>query len=237
VRDPHELASLDRPILWDLDGTIADTRRDIASGVAGLLGERGHPPLPLDQVLRNVGSGVRHLVTRCLEDVGRPATGEKDLADAIRLFREHYARHLMDTTRPYGDLAQTLLTLVARGRKMAVVSNKPEDLSRSIVQQLGLLPCFFVVLGGDSLPSRKPSGEPFLQALRLGCPGTPPEDAIVVGDSMFDLEAARSAGMPICAVAWGYDPDQRLRPAQPDWWMERPEELSHWLLGEASVTA
>jgi phosphoglycolate phosphatase len=229
--DPCELSDPGRPILWDLDGTIVDTRRDIASGVAGLFRERGLTPLSRDEVIRHVGRGVRVLVARCLEVAGHPAADERDLDDAVERFREHYARHLMDTTVPYEALPELLLSLAERGRKMAVVSNKPEDFTRAILHEIGLLACFGAVLGGDSLPVRKPSPKPLLHALRLCSPGTLPSQAVLIGDSVTDVQTARAAGMPVCAVAWGFDPEGLLKDSDPDWRVETPQELHRLLLG------
>lgn len=243
MADPRLLGENDRPLLWDLDGTIVDTRRDIASGVNGLLSELALPPLTLDSVTRKVGKGVRNLVGLSLEESGSPANDEESLTRSVERFREHYSRHLLDTTAPYGNLAGLLRTLRDRGRAMAVVSNKPEDLSRAILRHLGLEDCFAVVLGGDSLPTRKPDPQPLLRALeacRAGRPGgtgraNSVTDAVLIGDSVIDLQAARAAGMPICAVAWGYDPEQRLRESAPDWWAETPEMLAGWLLGDRAT--
>jgi phosphoglycolate phosphatase len=230
MRNRSELSEPDRPILWDLDGTIVDTRRDIASGVAGMFRDRGLVPLSREEVIKNVGRGVRVLVTRCLEDAGAPVRDEADLDEAVASFRDHYSRHLMDTTVPYGNLPEILLSLAERGRRMGVVSNKPEDFTRAILHELGLLACFGAVLGGDSLPVRKPSPKPLLHALRLCSPGTMPSRAVLIGDSITDVQTARAAGMPVCAVAWGFDPEGQLRGSDPDWWVETPQELEGLLL-------
>jgi phosphoglycolate phosphatase len=232
MRDFRLLADRERPLLWDLDGTIADTRRDIAAGVNGMLGDLGLAALSLDGVTLNVGKGARHLIARCLEVAGQSAPSEDDLETGIRLFSEHYGRHLLDTTQPYDGLADTLRHLFQDGRRMAVVSNKPEDFSRRVLDGLGLSHCFVTIVGGDSLSTRKPDPEPLLHALKMCHAKARPFEAIVIGDSPIDYEAAEAAGIPICAVAWGYDPEQRLQCLEPDWWIETPEELSRRLLGQ-----
>jgi phosphoglycolate phosphatase len=229
--DPAELRDPRKILIWDLDGTIVDTGRDIASGVAGLFRERGLPPPSREAVIRCVGRGVRVLVTRCFEEAGQPLHGETEINDAVRLFREHYARHLMDTTVPYPGLPEILRACKARGQKMGVVSNKPEDFTQDILRALGLFECFAVVLGGDSLSSRKPSPEPLLHVLHHCDQSGKPSDAIVIGDSVTDLDAARAAGMPVCGVAWGFDPEKQLEGAELDWWITTPEELREALLG------
>jgi phosphoglycolate phosphatase len=231
--DLRELADPGRVLLWDLDGTIVDTSEDITAGVAGALHDLGARPLSKPEVIANVGRGAEELMTRCLAAVGRPPADGEDLARAVGLFRQHYALHLMDATRPYGDLDQVLLELTARGRRMAVISNKPADFTREILDRLGLLPCFRVVLGGDSLPARKPSPEPFLHALAQWNPAVLPGAAAAIGDSMIDVETARAAGVPICGVAWGFDPDGLMRAAELDWRMEEPSDLARALLGSS----
>lgn len=220
-----------RPLLWDLDGTIVDTRRDIAAGVNALLDRAGLPALSLESVTRKVGKGVGNLVARSLEEAGRPARDDADLAASIDIFRVEYGRHLLDTTRPYDRLDEILRALRARGRRMAVVSNKPEDLSRRILEHLDLAGCFCAILGGDSRPTRKPDPEPLFFALSLCAPDAMPSQAALVGDSLIDAEAARAAGMPFCAVAWGYDPEKQLAETHHDWWAETPERLHALLLG------
>ncbi len=230
-RPVSELSDPGRVLLWDLDGTIADTGRDIATAVGDLLIGRGLKPLPLESVLRHVGRGVRVLVVRSLNEAGAPAADEAELELAIATFRAHYGRHLMDTTRAFPGIPELLDALRGKGRRMGVVTNKPEDFSRKILQELGLLPCFAAVVGGDTLPERKPAPAPLLHALEICAPGTPPGRCVLIGDSITDVKTARAAGAPVCAVGWGIDPDGELRPSEPDWWMQTPDELRAALLG------
>ncbi len=161
------LADGRRALIWDLDGTIADTRRDIATGVGEMLRELGRPPLEADRIIRNVGRGVHVLVAGCLADAGEPARNTAEIEHGVRVFRACYWRHLMDTTVAYPGMPELLHELAARGRAMAIVSNKPEDATREILRRMGLLDCFVTVLGGDSLPVRKPDPEPLWHALRV----------------------------------------------------------------------
>lgn len=229
-RDLRELGRPDRVLLWDLDGTIADTRQDIATGVREMLASFHLEPLPLPNVLRHVGRGVRVLVTRSLAEAGRPDADAAMIDEGVRLFRIHYRQHLMDTTVPYGNITETLHELARRGRRMAVVSNKPEDATRALVDALGLAACFVVALGGDSLPVRKPSPEPLWHALALCRPDARPDEAVLLGDSITDLETGRAAGVPVCGVGWGFDPDGEMRRQGTDWWVETVEELGGVLL-------
>jgi phosphoglycolate phosphatase len=258
------LADPDRVLIWDLDGTIADTRSDIATGVLEMLHELGRPPLDLAQVIRNVGRGVHVLVAGCLADTGRPARDATEIEHGVEVFRAHYWRHLMDTTVPYPGMPEILRDLATRGRLMAIVSNKPQDATREILRRMELLNCFAVVLGGDSLPTRKPDPAPLLHALRLCLAMAPdgpwlvpgkwvgrhaadsagghadaddslrelaPDHAAMIGDSLPDVQAARAAGMPVCGVAWGFDPDGEMRRVTLDWWFESVEELGRAVRG------
>ena len=262
IRDT--LADPDRVLIWDLDGTIADTRSDIATGVLEMLQELGRPPLDLAQVIRNVGRGVQVLVAGCLADTGRPARDATEIEHGVEVFRAHYWRHLMDTTVPYPGMPEILRDLANRGRAMAIVSNKPHDAAREILRRMDLLDCFAVVLGGDSLPARKPDPAPLLHAFRLCLalgPGDPrlaprkpagrhaaggtggyadaddslrelaPDHAAMIGDSLPDVQAARAACMPVCGVAWGFDPDGEMRRVRLDWWFESVEELGRAVRG------
>jgi phosphoglycolate phosphatase len=245
-RDPGELADPGRVLIWDLDGTIADTRADIAAGVVEMLLELGRSPLDPAQVIRNVGRGVGVLVAGCLADTGKPARDAAEIEHGVEVFRAHYWRHLMDTTIPYPGIPEILREMKVRGRPMAIVSNKPEDATREILRRMGLLDCFIIVLGGDSLPVRKPDPAPLLHALqrcqaampgglRLG-PGASsrenvPNLAVMIGDSLPDVQAARAAGMPVCGVAWGFDPDGEMRRVWLDWWFESVEELGRAVRG------
>ena len=269
--DPHNpriqgrLADPGRVLIWDMDGTIADTRADIATGVVEMLRELGRPPLDLAHVIRNVGHGVSVLVAGCLADTGKPARDAAEVEHGVAVFRAHYWRHLMDTTVAYPGMPETLRELANRGRLMAIVSNKPQDATIEILRRMGLLDCFAVVLGGDSLSVRKPDPAPLLHALRLcqaagsagprissrdnvspyarhsasghdpagadSFPEVVPDNAAMIGDSLPDVQAARAARVPVCGVAWGFDPDGEMRRVKLDWWFESVEELGRALLG------
>lgn len=236
-------------LIWDLDGTILDTKHDIATGVNEMLRAFGLHALPLERVLRHVGRGVRILVRRSLSEAGGGLLREsgaaedfaEDVADddpasearidaGVAVFREHYRRHMLDTTTPYEGVPALLDELTRRGRAMAVVSNKPEDATRSLVDAIGLAPCFRVVMGGDTLPVRKPAPETVLHALSVCRPEAAPHEAIVIGDSLTDLQTGRAAGMRVCGVGWGFDPDGDFRRTGADWWCDSVDELRALLL-------
>ncbi|MFN8627709.1 MAG: HAD-IA family hydrolase [Candidatus Binatia bacterium] len=184
-------------VVFDLDGTLIDSRADLAQAVNHVRGTLGLPVLPLDVVTGYIGAGARMLVQRALG----PGHDER-LDEGLTRFREFYGAHLLDHTRLYAGVADALRTLVQHGAGLSVLSNKPEAMSRAILAGLGVLPLFLVVLGGDSFTTRKPDPA----GLRHLCArlGMRPERMLMVGDSVIDLDTARAAGIAFRGVAWGF---------------------------------
>jgi len=184
-------------VVFDLDGTLIDSRADLAQAVNHVLRTFGLPQLSLETVTGYIGEGARRLVQRALG-----TDHENRLDDGLRLFMEYYGAHLLDHTQLYPGIAAMLRQLAQRGVLLSVLSNKPEAMSRAILDGLGVLSVFRAVLGGDSFPARKP--EPAgLEHLR-GLTGTCVKKMLVVGDSLIDLRTARAAGIDFCGVAWGF---------------------------------
>lgn len=184
-------------VLFDLDGTLADTADDIAASMNHVLSSEGLAPLPRDVILRFVGHGVRRLVQRSFDALGAIVDGREDaLYDA---FVAHYRAHMLDATRLFPGVAETLERLPAR---LAVVTNKPEAPARAILDGLGVLGRFGAVVGGDTLPVRKPDPAPLLHVASQF--GVRPDRALMVGDTRADLDAARAAGMRSCAATYGF---------------------------------
>ncbi len=183
-------------IVFDLDGTLIDSRRDIASAVNSMRAERGLAPLRVEEVSGMVGEGARMLVRRALP----PGTGKDDLKGALASYLAHYAEVCLQFTRPYPGIAAMLATL-APSFALAVLSNKGEDLSRRILKGLGLDRYLREVVGGDTLPTRKPNpGGLFLLADRMV---VPVPRLLLVGDTWIDAETARAAGAPFALSLWG----------------------------------
>lgn len=209
-------------LIFDLDGTLVDSRQDLTASVNHALGRMGLPPLPIETVTGFIGDGARLLFTRSLE-AARGVADEAEVEAGLRAFREHYGLHLLDATRPYPGVPEALQVL---GQKaMAVATNKPEDFSLAILKGLGLHHHFRVVLGGDSTPHKKPhpaQAEAILAAVRL-----PPAAALVVGDSPQDIAMARAAGCGACAVTYGLRPREELAAAAPDFLLDDLRDLPH----------
>lgn len=211
-----------RCLLFDLDGTLIDSRADIAGSVNRTLIELALPTLPFDLVLTFVGEGVRLLVTRALRaSLGREPE-EAEIDHTLTVYFRHYGEHLLDETSIYPEVTETLHALQALPK--AVVTNKPYEFTMTILARLNLLPHFQAVLGGDSLPERKPSPLMLLAAARQ-CE-TEPGDCLMIGDSRVDMQAGQAAGMKTCGYIAGFRGRDELAGAGADYLMERFCELA-----------
>ncbi|WP_294258920.1 HAD-IA family hydrolase [uncultured Sphingomonas sp.] len=188
-----------RTIGFDLDGTLLDTSGDLAATLNRVLAEDGRPALPLDRILAMVGRGVHKLLEQAVA-----ATDGGDAAVVARLyprFVDTYAAHNAEHSRPYPGVVEALDALAAQGITLAVVTNKLEGLTLPLLEATGLLPRFATVIGGDTLGPgiAKPSPAPILEMVRR-CGGP----AAFVGDSIYDVQAARAAGIPVIACSFGF---------------------------------
>jgi len=185
-------------VAFDLDGTLADTAPDLTAALNHALGELGRPPVPEDSVRHMVGHGARALLTK-----GLAATGEMTpelVEQGFPIFLAYYEAHIADRSRPFEGLEAAMDELAARGVKLAICTNKLEGLARELVDALGWSDRFAAIVGGDTLPVRKPDPAPLFEAIaRAG--GGP---AAFIGDSITDTDTARNAGIPCVAVSFGF---------------------------------
>lgn len=188
-------------VLFDLDGTLADTALDLTETMNVVLARHGRARVPHERVREMVGGGARKIMERGFEATGAPAS-EALLEQVFREFLDYYGNHLADHTKIFDGLVPVLETLQARGAKLGVVTNKVEDLSLRVLELLDLSRFFTVLIGGDTLPVKKPDPEPLFEAVRRL--GGDPARTVMVGDSPFDIDAARNAAMPAIAVSFGY---------------------------------
>jgi phosphoglycolate phosphatase len=208
-----------RLLVFDLDGTLVDSSRDIAAAANAALGRLapGTAPIPLDAVLSFVGEGARLLVERCLAHTGLGLSAD----EVLRVYLECYAERLLDTTHLYPGVAEALDAL--EGTSLAVLTNKPGDLSRAILEGLGVAPRFARVWGAGDVKARKPDPEGLRRLMsELGASAA---ETWMVGDSATDVEAARAAGVKAAGVTWGFHP-RGLREAGPDRLFDDPRELA-----------
>lgn len=183
--------------LFDLDGTLIDSRADLALAMNLTRRDFGLPPKTLDEVVACVGEGVRSLIERANPEC--PELWEKML-DRQRV---HYRAHLLDNTVLYPGVKETLLALRADGWRLAVVTNKPGPVTRPILEELGVLALFGAVVGGGDCPALKPDPAPLqMAAARMGV--TLDSQDWMVGDHFTDLEAGRRAGVRRCFCRFGF---------------------------------
>ena len=190
---------------FDLDGTLLDTFRDLGAAVNHALELGGFDPVPVDSSKDLIGGGAKIMLAQAVEKQGGMAQDEfRALYKAmLRYYSDHNAVH----SAPYPHARETVAELAARGVRLAVVTNKFEDFARSILTQLDFLDPFETVIGGDSMGKgpdgrflSKPHPEPVIEA-RKRCGGG---RFAFVGDSTYDVKAARGAGVPVIAAAYGY---------------------------------
>jgi phosphoglycolate phosphatase len=214
-------------VLFDLDGTLIDTGPDLAAAVNRMLLELGRAPVPVATVLPWVGNGMARLVKRALTG---EMQSEPDLVlfeRGVASFKKHYATNLAVDSRPYPGTLEALAQLTARGFRLGCVTNKPAMFTVPLLAQLGMSRYFGSVVSGDTLATRKPDPEPLLHACREL--GIPPGQAIMVGDSVNDIVAARAAGMPAVAVSYGYNHGQDARELHADRVVDSLAELPQYL--------
>jgi len=205
-------------VVFDLDGTLADTREDLVGSVNHVLGTLGLPVLPFETVCEYIGEGARRLVQRSL------GSAHADLVDeALARFMDYYGAHVLDRTTPYPGVTEVVTVLRGRGLTLSVLTNKPERLSRAILDGLGLSSSFCAIVGGDSLPVRKPDPGGIEHLLTLS--STPRARMLMVGDSAIDMETARAAAVAFCGVTWGIRPWELTAVPETSHLIERPEEL------------
>jgi phosphoglycolate phosphatase len=197
------IPALPARVVFDLDGTLVDTAPDLTAALNHVLRSEGRAPVPEESVRHMVGHGAAKLIERGMHATGG-LPGPEHLDRLFRRFIEHYRANLSVGSRPFPNAVAALETLAAAGVGLAVCTNKPEGLARRLLADLAMDRLLPVVLGGDSLPVKKPDPAHLLATLeRLG---GGPAGAVMVGDSQTDLAAARAAGVPVVLVSFGYTP-------------------------------
>jgi len=186
-------------IVFDLDGTLIDSAADLAAAINAMLAEFGCEPLPVPEVRRMIGDGVAMLVARAL---AASDCRQADPAAAAGVFMRHYASGATSLTTAFPGVAEALRVLREEGIPLAVCTNKPTRISERILGSLGLAGYFARVIGGDSLPFRKPDPRVLLTLLEDFAARS--EDSLLVGDSEVDAATASAAGVPFVLMKHGY---------------------------------
>lgn len=203
-------------LIFDLDGTLAETRQDLTNAVNHAMKQLDRPQLDLATVTSYVGNGVNKLLERALQEF-TPEEFEK----ARHSFHEFYSVHLMDTTCLYPGVQEVLEYYSSK--KMAVLSNKSHPYTETIVEKLGIKSYFQIVIGSQPGMERKPSPQPILDILQKLA--VVPSRAVIIGDTASDIEAGKAAGIHTCAVTFGFRSAEELRFHQPDFLIRQPLEL------------
>lgn len=225
--------NLKRPqmVLIDLDGTLVDSVPDLAYCVDRMMEQLDMPIHGEDKVREWVGNGVERLVRRAL--IGE-LEGEPDEAlfqQAYPIFLDLYAENTSTRSHLYPGVQEGLDYLKNQGFSLGCVTNKAEQFTIPLLQTVGIHDYFEIIISGDSLPKKKPDPMPLLHAAEFF--KVKPADALMLGDSISDVKAARAAGFQIACMTYGYNHGQDIREAQPDAVMDSMDELSS-LLKEAA---
>ncbi|KAA0888171.1 HAD family hydrolase [Oryzomonas rubra] len=195
-----------RAALFDLDGTLVDSLGDITDAVNHMLAGFSRPSLAAPSVRKLVGKGARNLVRRALG-----AESQDDITRALDLFVAYNSSHIADKSALYPGVREALHQLAESGIRMAVISNKHEALCRLVMETLGIARQFEIICGGDTFAEMKPSPLPLLRVVeRLG---VAPHEAVMIGDSINDVQAGHQAGVTTIGCVWGYGGAEELTEA------------------------
>jgi phosphoglycolate phosphatase len=197
--------NLESPVyIFDLDGTLVDTAPDLLATLNIILAREGCGPIESAVLRKLVGRGARVLITEALKQHGRSVEPEY-LEGLFRFFLEDYVSHIAAASRPFPGVIETLTTLKARGVRMGVLTNKPHEPTLKLIGALGLDGYFGAVFGQGVKPYLKPDPRLFEAIVKkLGGAGA---GAVMIGDSITDVETARAAGVPVILVSYGYTPE------------------------------
>ncbi len=209
-----------RLLIFDLDGTLVDSKKDLVLSVNATRANLGLPPLDEETVSSYVGNGAPVLIQRALG----PSFSESELSDALQFFLAYYREHKLDHTDFYPGVREALGMF--GDRTLAVLTNKPVRISREMLEQLGVAGRFRYVFGGNSFENKKPHPEGVLNILSDS--GIAPERAMMVGDSDVDVITGRNAGIHTCGVSYGFKP-HTFEHAPPDLLVHSLSELADLL--------
>ena len=212
-------------VLFDLDGTLIDSKVDIANSVNLTLGDLGLPLRSLEEIFSFVGDGVKRLL--------QLSVGEENVEqyeEALRVFRQHYLAHCLDTTEFYPRIWDILSSL--DGRQCAIVTNKTLEYTVRIVEGLKASQNFVAIECPRDSSELKPDPGMLLRVLEKL--DIPVDRTVMVGDSTNDVRAARSIGVKACAVGYGYGDREKVMALQPDFYCEYPDDLLDLLAGQYS---
>jgi phosphoglycolate phosphatase len=206
-------------LIFDLDGTLIDSKLDLAHAVNAARADRGKGPLPHETIYSYVGDGAPALIKRAMG----PDADEEEVSGALEFFLDYYKHHAVDYTTLYPGVKESLEALYAKGVAMAVLTNKPVRISRAILDHFDLSRLLRQTYGGNSFEFKKP--HPIgIDTLREEC-GASREDTWMVGDSHTDVLTARNAKVAVCGVTYGFRPETFVE-FPPDVLVDRIEDFT-----------
>lgn len=207
-----------KAIIFDLDGTLLDTLKDLQEGTNYALRVNGMPERTLDEIRRFVGSGARKLIERVIPGCEKEGVYEKVMGD----FAFYYKEHCKDNTAPYPGIMELLEELKRRGYALGVVSNKPDFAVQELIPEY-FPDIFSSVTGERQGVAKKPAPDLIWEAMKKL--NASKEESVYIGDSEVDIEAAKNAGLPCISVAWGFKDREFLKEHNAEMIVDAPEEI------------
>lgn len=202
-------------LIFDLDGTLIDTRQDITNSANQMLAHYGLEQKGVDEVTGYVGDGIAKLVERCMGDE------DVNIDEAVLLFKKIYTARLLENTRPYPSIVDLLKQL--KVYRKAILTNKAYAPSKAITDGLGLTGYFEIFVGGDTLPRKKPFPDGVNYIIEKA--GVGREKSLLIGDGRNDILTAAEAGLQSVYVSWGFSHDSSMTGLSPDFTINHPDEL------------
>jgi phosphoglycolate phosphatase len=210
-------------LIFDLDGTLIDSAKDLAISMNATRAQFGMPPLNPKLIYSYVGNGAAVLVRKALG----PEASDELAETALRFFLDYYRAHALEHTQPYQGVREMIEQVSGDGHRLAVLTNKPVRISRDIIAALGLRSHFNWVYGGDSFAQKKP--DPIGILTLIGDAAAQPDQTWMIGDSGVDIKTARNAGVRSCGVTWGFQPEA-FSENPPDMLIDQPGDLARQLV-------
>lgn len=216
-----------KTVIFDLDGVLVDTGEDMANAANFMLRALGLEEVPTAKFISYIGGGMEDVVRKCLGD-----EAERLFGQAMTIYKERYAQYCLEQTKVYPGMRQVLAALQSSGIEMAVATNKMEGLTGKILRGMQIDGYFQLIVGPESVTSRKPDPEAII--LILDKLRAAPERTLMVGDACTDIMAAKAAQILSCGVFYGFGRAEEIRSAGPNFVIDKPEELTS-LLGLAPI--
>ena len=202
-------------VVFDLDGTLVDSKYDLTDAVNRTRKHYGFSPLPVDKVASYLGSGITALVKAVLSELKN-----ESFDTAVKIFKDTYAEHLTDKTLPYNDVKEMLSNISCQ---KVLLSNKDEKFSKQILKTLGLSQFFTEIYGGDSFKEKKPSPLPIYEIIKKF--NLAKDTVVMVGDGANDVMVGKNAGITTIGILYGYSSQQQLNELSPTYQAQTPKDV------------